>query len=413
MQFIRRTLRVVVVCAFAASIAAQAPLPPAASSPAGEPASADEQRIQKEVERQLAERDKKAWKLGVRPNGGGFFLSSPDEKIQFRLLGYAQALATIVGEDFTNSFGSTDLRIRRARVGWLMTFDKTWELFIEYDGVPQTGNLVEARLNWLLRGDDIQLRVGKFVVPLTEEGWRSSRNYDTIERFAALNAMYGLPALDTQFGAMIWGQVLKDNRLTYYAGIWNGNASASDNARDNNDDKELQVKFTYKLTPELRAGIGFDHTVEERQTLRLNSLTGTRFAAIDVNGPRRGVDGDIYYEKGRRSLRAEVLHAGFTQRDATLTGAFLQGGYFLSGDANGGFQPLVRLERSWIHDNHARGDARTSAITALTAGFQWFLTNNVRFQFNAVAEHFNRDAGQAVAGDGVKPSLLTELQYRF
>jgi hypothetical protein len=36
----------------------------------------------------------------------------------------------------------------------------------------------------------------------------------------------------------------------------------------------------------------------------------------------------------------------------------------------------------------------------------------VRLQVNAIGERFNH-SGIAVAGDGVKPSLLTELQFRF
>jgi len=361
----------------------------------------------------MADRDKSSWKFGVRPNGGGFFLSSPDEKIQFRLLGYAQGVASLLNRDFVNSFESGDFRVRRARVGWLMTFDKMYELFIEYDGVPETGNLVEARLNWQLRGDDLQLRVGKFVVPFSEEGWRSSRNYDVIERFVALNSMYGLPALDTQIGAMVHGQVMKDNRLTYYAGLWNGNASAASNPRDSNGDKEFQVKVAYKLTKELRVGLGLDHTVEVSQPLRLSSLTGTRYIAVDVQGKRQGVDADFFYERGRLSFRGEGMTLDFADSDTKLDGAFLQASWFLHGDYNKGFQPLIRIERSQIRDGRVTSGPSSSAISVVTAGFNWFLSNNIRLQVNAIGEDFSQPRNLSVRGDGLKTSLLTELQYRF
>jgi len=389
----------------------------AESSPAAtpEPTTSQDEAIRNEVARQMAEAQKnqKQWKFELKPNGGGFSMTSPDEKLQFRLLGYAQAVGTLTNKDFVNAFENGDLRIRRARVGWLATFDKKYELFIEYDGVPQTGNLVEARLNWQMRGDDVQLRVGKYVVPFSEEGWRSSRNYDTIERFIVINTMYGLPALDTQYGVMLHGQVLKDNKLTWYAGVWNGNASASENARDNNGDKEIQGKVIYKFTPEFRAGIGLDHTTEETQTLRLNSLTGTRFASLEVRGERRGADADFFYEKGALSSRGEWMQSEFTNRDATLGGGFVQLAYFMRGNYNGGFQPLLRVETARLHDNRATGAAATSRINAVTAGFNWYLSNNIRFQLNAIAEDFNRAEGQNVRGDGFKPSLLTELQFRF
>lgn len=396
---------------------AQAPQATAASSPAAapEPTTSEGRAIEREVQRQLEEAKKKQkqWVFELKPNGGGFSMTAPDEQLQFRLLGYAQTVGTLTNGDFINSFENGDVRVRRARVGWLTTFQKKYELFIEYDGVPQTGNLVEARLNWQLRGDDLQLRVGKFVVPFSEEGWRSSRNYDTVERFIVINSMYGLPALDTQYGAMLHGQILSDNRLTWYAGFWNGNASASENARDSNGDKELQAKVIYRFTPHLRAGVGLDHDVQESQVLRLNSLTGTRFASIDVRGERRGVDADFFYEKQAVSIRGEVMQYRFADRDADFGGGFLQFAYFTRGDYNRGFQPLVRIETASLGDDRAAGAASTSRINALTAGFNWYLNNNVRFQFNAIAEDFNRDAGQNVRGEGLKSSLLTELQFRF
>ena len=399
------------------SVPPKDPQPNAASSPssAPEPTTSQDEAVRKEVERQMAEAQKnqKHWKFEVKPNGGGISMTSPDEQLQFRLLGYAQALGTLTNDDFVNSFETGDVRIRRARVDWLTTFQKKYELFIEYDGVPQTGNLVEARLNWQLRGDDLQVRAGKFVVPFSEEGWRSSRNYDTVERFIVINSMYGLPSLDTQFGAMMHGQVLADNKLTYYVGFWNGNASASDNARDSNGDKEVQAKIIYKFTPSFRAGLGLDHDVQEAQTLRLNSLTGTRFASIDIRGERRGIDADLFYEKKAVSLRAEVMQFDFSDRDADFGGGFLQFAYFIRGDYNAGFQPIVRIETARLQDNRAAGESANSRINAITAGFNWYLSNNVRFQVNAIAEDFNRSAGQNVQGDGMKSSLLTELQFRF
>ena len=386
----RTYAQALLIAAFTSSLCAQtapAPATPASSTPAAATA---------------------AWTFGVRPNGGGFFLTSPDGKYDFRLLGYAQAVGTVANGDFLNSFGSGDVRVRRARVGWAMTFDRKYELFIEYDGVPQTGNLVEARLNARLLGDELQLRAGKFVVPFSEEGWRSSRNYDTVERFIVLNSLYALPSLDTQIGVMLHGQLLADNKLTWYAGVWNGNASAAENNRDNNGDKELQAKVTYRFTPTFRAGLGVDHTTEETQTLRLNSLTGTRFAATDVRGTRSGIDADFLYEKARLSVRGEAMTVDFSGSDVALRGGFLQAAYFVRGNHDGGMQPLIRIETARM--NARNGD---STIDALTLGVNWYLSNHVRLQVNGITENFRGVGGLSVRGDGLKPSLLTELQLRF
>src|SRR6185369_8223058 len=93
----------------------------------------EQEVIQKEVARQLAEKEKNSWKFGLRPNGGGFSADSPDGNISFRLLGYAQVVGTAVDKDFINSFGSGDFRIRRARVAWHLLYQKMYELFVEYD----------------------------------------------------------------------------------------------------------------------------------------------------------------------------------------------------------------------------------------------------------------------------------------
>ena len=393
----------------AVPVAGQTPAP-TTQDPAAQGLTPEQEKIQKEVARQLAEKEKNSWKFGLRPNGGGFFLHSPDEKIQFRLLGYAQALGTVVDKDFVNSFGSGDVRVRRARVGWYLLLDKKYELFVEYDGVPVTGNLVEARVDWALHGDDLRVRAGKMVVPLSEEGWRSSRNYDTIERFIALNTMYGLPSEDTQIGVMLHGAILKDNRLTWSAGAWNGNAQASDNPRDNNDDKEFQIKGTYAVSKTFRFGVGLGTTHEEGQIIRFNSLNGTRFAEFNIIGDRRAIDSDFLYEKARVSFRGEVLNADFADSNTTLRGGFLQFGYFVTGNYNGGFQPLIRIERAQIDREVAPED---TSINALTAGFNWYLNNNVRLQVNGILEDYNRASDRAVRGDGLKPTFLSELQIRF
>jgi hypothetical protein len=402
----RATIALVALLASAPIFAQQT----TANDPAAQGLTPEQEAIQKEVARQMAERDKNAWKFGIRPNGGGFFMHSPDDNIQFRLLGYAQAVGTVVNEDFINTFGSSDVRVRRARVGWYLLYQKKYELFVEYDGVPVTGNLVEARVDWAIRGDDLRLRAGKMVVPLSEEGWRSSRNYDTIERFIVINTMYGLPAEDTQIGAMLHGQILAGNKLTWYVGAWNGNAAAADNPRDNNDDKEYQAKVTYAFSKTFRGGFGVGTTTEETQPLRLNSLSGTRFAEFNVIGGRQAVDADFLYEKEKLSFRGEVLNAEFSDSDTTLRGGFLQVAYFLSGNYNGGFQPILRIERAEIERDLS---PRSSAINAITAGFNWYLNNNVRVQVNAIGEDFNRASDRSVRGDGFKPTFLSEFQIRF
>ena len=369
--------------------------------------------IEEEVERQLAEREKSQWKFGVLPDGGGVFAHSPDDHHQFRILGEAQTVGTLVDDDFVNTFGNGDVSIRRARLGSYFRLRQKYELFIQYDGAPDSGNLVEARADITWMGGDLRMRAGKMYVPLSEEGFRPTHDLDTIQRFIALNAAHDLPAEDTQIGVMFHGKILADDRLTWYIGAWNGNASRESNARDDNDDREYQFKGTYMFSPELRAGLGLGFSKEEDQTLRLSSLNGTPYAAFAVSGERLAQDADFVWERGRNSVRGEFLRCDFRDSDTELVGGFLQFAHFLWGTDSGGLQPLVRLERAEVDRGTNLIEERTVAINALTAGVNWYINDHVRLQVNALFEDFSRAAGLGVVGDGAKPSLLTQIGMRF
>src|SRR5262245_43074342 len=147
---------------------------------------------------------------GFNKGGGGVFLKG--EEYNFRLLGYAQAVGSVFDSRFDRADENGDFSIRRARIDFAADFYDDYSIFVEFDGGPtnaQTGQsdfgLVEARINWKIVEDDVQLRAGKFISPFSQENFRSSRDIDTVERYMALNSIFALPALDAQFGAMLYG----------------------------------------------------------------------------------------------------------------------------------------------------------------------------------------------------------------
>ncbi len=372
-----------------------------------------QQKIEDEIARQLAEREDSLWQFGVLPDGGGVFAHSPDDHYQFRILGHAQTVGTLVDDDFERSFGNGDVSIRRAQIGWYFRLKKKYELFIQYDGASDSGNLVEARADITWMGGDLRMRAGKMYVPLSEEGFRPTHDLDTIARFIALNAAHDLPSENTQIGVMFHGQLLVDDRLTWYLGAWNGNASPENNARDDNDDREYQVKATLQITPELRAGAALGITREENQMLRLSSLNGTPYAEFAVSGERFAQDADFVWERGRNSFRGEILRIDFRDSDTELLGGFIQFAHFLWGSDDGGLEPLVRLERAEVERRRGPAAERDTAINALTAGVNWHINNHVKLQINALVEDFSRASNQLVTGDGTKASMLTQIQMRF
>lgn len=357
--------------------------------------------------------------FGFNPAGGGFFIKGDD--YQFRLLGYVQAVGTAVDGSFNRADEPGDFSVRRARIDFLADFYEKFQILVEFDGGPGTTPtaasdfaLVEARLNWQVVDDDVQLRFGKFTTPLSTENYRSSRSIDTVERYMALNSLFLLPAVDVQYGVMVHGLLGEENRFGYFLGGFNGNGRANDNFSDDNGAKEVQAKFTYQFTPDLTAGLGLDYSREERQALALADLAFNRYVAVDIEGDRYGIGADVYWKSGPWSFRAEGLAFRFdtpSGEDAGLYGGFLQPGYFITGDENRGVQLLLRPEFAKV-DGDTGGDGDT--IYSLTFGVNWFVNPNVRVQLNPVLTYFDGPSSlQGFDDSRLTPLLLTEVQFKF
>ena len=365
------------------------------------------------------------WEMGYREGGGGFFLRSPDRRLEFRQLGYVQFVGSVFHDDFERADSPGDFSIRRARVDWLADFDR-YQLFVEFDGGPGStpGSsdfaLVEGKLTADVNAaGTLQVVGGKFVSPFSTENLLSSRSQDTVERYVALNSMFLLPALDVQYGLMVRRYAL-DRRLEVMAGIFNGNGRANDNLSDDNGDKEVQVKLNYRTGERpgaLKLGLGFDATREEPQSLELRGLSFTPWVAVPVAGSRRGATADFAWANGPLSFRGEGLYADFADSDATLWGGFVQGARFLRGDAADGVQALLRLETANLDSPLLSGDLG-DRLDAVTLGINWFWDHNFRLQVDAVGERYNgfstlAPGASRVEGDGWKPYLLSELQIKF
>ncbi|HSK76261.1 MAG TPA: porin [Thermoanaerobaculia bacterium] len=402
----------------AAGLAAQEEAPP--PSPEEE---AIGKKVKEEVERQLKEREAQRWTAGINPQGGGVFVKSPDGKALFRLYGYAQPTFTYTDEDNGATFEETDFRVRRARIDLSADYDDRYKLFLEFDGAPSDGTaLVEAWAQAAYVKDRHYLRAGKFITPFSTENTRSSRALDTVERFLALNAMFSLPALDVQFGPMLWGHLDKGKRFTYFAGVWNGNASAGagvvsgqrGNARDNNGDKEIQGRLNAQWTDALTTGIAFDIDTEEAQTLTLASYSGARFIALPVSGDRRGVDLDAHWKRGRLSLDSEWLSFDFEDSGAELAGGYVQAAFWARGsEAAGGVQPVLRAEVAELSGDALAG-IDGERIVAVTLGANVWFNGRTRWQVNVIGEDFDgRGNGSFRKGSGWRPTVLNQFQVKF
>ncbi|MBP9707819.1 MAG: hypothetical protein KBD78_09245, partial [Oligoflexales bacterium] len=227
----------------------------------------------------------------------------------------------------------------------------------------------------------------------------------------ALNALYSLPALDTQYGLMFYGSLM-EGKFQYYLASFNGNAKASANTNENNGTKEFVAKVVYAPVKTFNFGLGFDTSSELDQTLAVNDLVGGNFATVAVSGRRQGFSPDVYFVSGDFSTRFELMQMRWDDKDVTLQGGYWQGAYFISGNEQAGLQALLRLETVKLDVSDASNNA--DQLNAATTGLQWFINANLRNQFNLIASQANEDGGMGVyAEKGTRYAVLNELQLKF
>jgi hypothetical protein len=285
---------------------------------------------------------------------------------------------------------------------------------------------VVASLNTKVIGNALQIEAGKLTDPFSTENYRTSRDVDTIERFMALNSLFILPALDSQYGAVIKGELGDDRKFGYFFGTFNGNADAFNNTSDSNGSKEVVGKLTYAQRG-FSAGLGLDYSRESNQLLSLTDLSFANYISVPIKGQRFGIGADAYWDWGRWSLRTEGLAFRFdvdrnpststagliTTRDRTavLSGGFIQPAVYLRGNRTQGMELLLRGEFSKLD---VGGNTDGDTLYALTFGMNWYLSPNLRLQTNSILQYF--DGPSQLLGFRKKetvPLLLTELQIKF
>ncbi len=382
-----------------------------------------------------------SWTTGYKDGGNGFFWASPDQSFVYKMMGYVQfnhqwadargAATRVLGT--TNKPVSNDFFLRRARLDFSGTVNKKTELFVEIEGaVPTTSGapsatatqsdfaLVEAKLTHKF-ADPFQVRLGKFLTPFSNENtFRGSRALDTAERYAALNTLIGLPALDTQTGLMTFGQWAK-GRYAYYAGVFNGNGRQGDNYRDNNSQKNLQGRFAWKPLAAIKGpmsnmsfGLGVDWDRELGQTLTLKTLGGTTMNTMTVQGDRLGFSPDVFVPVGKwLEIRGEALFEHFNDSRADMYGGFGQIMWnIFKTDKGLGVSPLVRAESAVMSESV---NQTISRLNILTVGWNFYFNKNVRWQCNYIPSHFRYTGSDAatILKEGHYDEVLNQIQVKF
>jgi phosphate-selective porin len=356
------------------------------------------------------------WTTGYKEGGGGFYLKSPDDNFKLTLMGYVQAeqdwylsQAYNVNQDYNLGF-----KVTRARTDFLATLYKNYEVLIEHDAQTAPGLLI-AQITAKVVGDMFQVRAGKFVVPFSTEGYRSSRDFDTVNRHMTLNSLYFYSpgGQDVQYGVMLLGKLM-ESKLSWFASVVNGNASASDNAGAINNFKQFDGRVNYEASPDFKVGLAGQYARSQSADLGIYDLTYTAYNKIaGVGGNRYGFSSDVAAVFDKFSARAELIYMKWTDAvgTPTLLGGFAQAGYFVYGDKTQGFQPLLRVEY-----NKLTGPLSTPGanhLTAVLVGWQWYFNSNLRHQMNFISTFPGGETSGAYAANNTKYALLSSLQLKF
>jgi phosphate-selective porin len=347
-----------------------------------------------------------AQQLEYKP-GSGLTVESNEEKWKIRLLGYVQSTFTYHTVQDENSVDN-EFFVRRARLDFILDLHEKYQWFIELDGRGSRTELVLAQFD-IRYHPDHKIRIGKFITPFSPENSRSSRALTTVERYNALNSMFLLPSLDTQYGIMFIGDIQK---FRYFLSVTNGNGKASANLRENNNAKDLQVRLTNQVSESLSFGAGINYSKELSQSLGLYDHAFKPINRVPISGERIGYLLDAEYTKNRLLLRSEYFQYKFLDdiaEDLVLdgfAGGYAELGYFLSGDTHDGFQLMGRFE----HAHYLTGQREILGVNALNSyilGHNWYLDGLFRLQTNVIFEAPDRE-GSVSSGrwDGERHGLI-------
>ncbi len=350
----------------------------------------------------------------------------------------------------------TNFRVRRARLGIDATFFKYLAFKVEGD-FGETGTpfvLTDGYVD-LKYFPEASLRGGQFKVPFSFEELTSSRFIDFVERSVVNNLV---PARDV--GAMLHGSLF-GGMLEYGAGIFNGGGQ---NTAETNDSKDyagrlLVRPFRLMSIPALEkfhvAGHITHGDQDSGQSLR--GRTDARFEffpRVATRGDRLRYGFEAVYAYGPFGLYGEYVNTeqerkacstqnatgtactgGTDLADVDAWGWYVAGTWLVTGEEKvhgkapkvkpmnprtGDFGALELVARYAQLDFDANplpqanfAGTETNRVDALTVGFNWYLSPNVRLMFNWVQNWFDNDRMTPIQGEDTSWEILTRLALWF
>lgn len=423
-----------------------------------------DRKLEVQQESLQADRQKALSMPVVSVGQDGFSLSSANHDYNLNLSGIIQGDGRFFTSGSDKNVGSTFF-LNRVRPIITGSLGKYYNFNITPDFGQGRVTLQDAYIN-MTYWDYASLRAGKFKAPLDLERLQSDRDLAFSERSEIQNLV---PNRDTGFS--LHGRLL-EGRVFYDAALMNGvpnNTAADTTDLDNNDGKDFVGRIfatPFELSEnQWLKGLGFgfagsygDERGTTISTYRTYGMTTwfTYNKGVTASGLRARIEPQLYYYWRSFGLLAEyaqdeqslnrfiTVGSGATKRlinrtdTFTNTGYVVQGSYLLTGeDASYGwvkpyhsFDPRNGFWGAWevaarisnvaaqtrqFQLGFANPSVSAKSATEWSLGINWYLTPNVKWQFDYANTFFDGGAGTtAVPKDRPNESVFeSQLQISF
>jgi phosphate-selective porin OprO and OprP len=392
----------------------------------------------------------------------GFFIQSPDKAFFLRITGQIQGDMRAYANPDDRKDIDTFL-VRRARLGIEATVFDYFEFRLLPDFGQGQSRIQDSYIN-VHYVDWLQIQAGKFKEPVSYEELIQDRFVPTMER-SLIDQI--VPARDV--GVMIHGQKLLDDRFDYAIGIFNGGTNGDMDTNDSFDGAARVVARPFKsdFFPEamqlLQIGISGTFGQEREPPVPSPFRTPGNVPWLQFNpavvtfGTRTRWTPEVSYFFRGFGCAAQFLwldqemRPSLSSKDIVrvpMEGSYFLATYLLTGEerttysqavkplrpfhpahplsAPGAWELVVRVSHLRVDDRIfdagptqlANPDNFSSSASELTLGFNWYLNDWVRMQFNWEHSWFGQPVNLgAVSGPKAllssQDAFLTRLQVIF
>jgi Phosphate-selective porin O and P len=290
------------------------------------------------------------------------------------------------GTDTKNTFRFRRLEMKFTgqilpKVKWTLMIDPAKALNVNttsatVGGVPvitsvspnQSSRILQEAYITLNYIKDVNIDIGQYKIPLSQEALQSSSALDTVERalFLSDRSRGGGLADNRDFGIQFSGLLGKN--VNYQIGVFNGTGE-NQNISDTNQQKAVVGRFIFR--PAFFKGLQV-------------GTSGAWSNSDRITNPKRDrLGGELLYSNSKFKFKTEVM--GGIDGEIHRLGFYTHFGYKITPR----FEAIFRIDG---FDPDRRRETNSSNVSEIdyVGGFNYYITDhNVKFQFNYIHKTFN------------------------